>query len=68
MANYKQIQAYVKNKHGFLPKTCWIAHAKEVYGLPSRKAGNRKGEIRTNPCPSNKIEYIKEAFEHFKML
>lgn len=67
MATIKQIQAYVKSKHGFSPKTCWIAHGKEVYGLPLKKAWNRTGE-RTNPCPSDKIEYIKEAFEHFNML
>lgn len=32
MATYKEIQQYVKLKYGFTPKTCWIAHMKEMYG------------------------------------
>ena len=67
MAIYKQIQANVKHKYGFVPKTCWIAHVKEICGLPLKKAWNRKGE-RINPCPSGKIEFIKDAFRHFKMI
>ena len=35
MATYKEIQAYVKEKYGFQPKTCWIAHMKEVCGISS---------------------------------
>lgn len=33
MATYKEIQKYVKDIHGFVPKTCWIAHMKEVCGI-----------------------------------
>jgi hypothetical protein len=67
MATYKEIQDYVKNKYGFVPKTCWIADVREICGLPVRKAGNRSGE-RSNPCPPEKIEAIKDAFKHFKMV
>ena len=34
MATYKEIQGYVKETYGFLPKTCWIAHMKELCGIP----------------------------------
>lgn len=67
MATYKEIQDYVDQKYGFEPKTCWIAHVKELSGLPVRKAWNREGE-RNNPCPPGKVERIKEAFRYFGMI
>ena len=69
MATYKQIQGEVKRNFGFVPKTCWIAHVKEMCGLEPRKAPNRFDENeRANPCPQDKIEPIKQAFRHFRML
>ena len=38
MATYKEIQSYVKEKYGFLPKTCWIAHMKKVCGIPVKNS------------------------------
>jgi len=67
MTTYEEIQDYIKQKYGFTPKTCWIAHVKEICGLPVRKAPNRLGEERSHPCPPQKIENIKDAFKHFKM-
>ena len=46
MASYQEIKNYVLEKHGYRVKSGWIAHAKEVYGIPVKKAGNRKGEER----------------------
>lgn len=60
MKTYKQIQEEVKKKHGFLPKTCWIADVKEKCGYPVRRAWNRKGK-RTYPCPKSKFQAIKET-------
>lgn len=68
MGNYKDIQNYLKKKYGWFPKSCYIAHAKEVYGIPVKKAPNRKGETRNWPCPEKRLELIKNAFEHFKMI
>lgn len=69
MATYKQIQDWVKTNFGFTPKTCWIAHVKEICGLEPRKAPNRLNEAkRANPCPSGKVEAIKQAFKHFGMI
>lgn len=38
---YAQMQEYVRTKWGFVPKTCWIAHRKEVLGFDVRPAWNR---------------------------
>lgn len=68
MATYKEIQTYVKEKYGFLPKTCWIAHMKEVCGLPVKVAPNRYSlDKREKPCPPEKQYAIRDAFQHFDM-
>ena len=68
MATYTQIQQYVQQHYGFLPKTCWIAEVKENSGLPMRKAPNRQGAERLNPCPEEKAEPIRSAMRHFGMI
>lgn len=68
MATYKQIQAWVKQQYGFVPKTCWIADVKHQAGLPMRVAYNRQGAERINPCPSGKVEPIRAALHHFGMI
>jgi hypothetical protein len=68
MGTYLEIQTYVANKYGWKPKTCWIAHAKELGGLEVPPAPNRKGKERMNPCPPDKLPAIREALEHFGMV
>ena len=69
MATYKEIQSYVKSKYGFQPKTCWIAHMKELCGLPVKVSHNRYSlEKREKPCPDDKQLAIKDAFKHFGMI
>ncbi len=68
IATYQQLQAWVKRYHGFVPKTCWIAHCKELNGLPVRRAPNRRGSGRMVPCPLAKRAAIKAAFRHFGIL
>ena len=66
---YKEIQHYVKGKYGFTVKTCWIAHAKELCGLPVKISHRRiDPNRRVNPCPEEKLPPIKDAFKHFKMI
>ena len=68
MATYKEIQGYVKETYGFLPKTCWIAHTKELCGIPVKNAPNRiSPSHREKTCPPEKMPYVKEAFRHFGM-
>lgn len=68
MATYKQIQAWVKQQYGFTPETCWIAHVKEISGLPVKEAPNRIRSKRVKPCPPDKIQHIQAAFQYFGML
>ena len=69
MATYKEIQAYIKEKLGFTPKTCWIAHMKEVCGISVQNAPNRiSPDRREKPCPPEKMRYIKDALTHFGMI
>ena len=68
MATYGEVQCWVKAKHGFVPKTCWIAHCKELAGLPVREASNRKAQRRAVPCPPARREPIMAAFRHFGMI
>jgi len=68
MATYKHIQDWVKQQYGFVPKTCWIAHVKNISGISTRKAPNRQGALRIYPCPPEKVEYIRAALRHFRMI
>lgn len=68
MATIKEIQAFVKENYGFKPKSCWIAHVKELCGIEVRRAWNRQGEERLNPCPPEKRQAIEEALRHFEMI
>jgi hypothetical protein len=65
MATYKQIQDWIKQQYGFVPKTCWIAHVKHMSGLPMRKAPNRQGAEQVEPCSPEKVESIRAALRHF---
>src|ERR1700693_1432909 len=53
-ATYQEIQKWVEQHHGFQPKTCWIAHCKDLQGVPLREAANRRGKERLDPCPPDK--------------
>jgi len=69
MATYKEIQEYVKKQYGFVPKSCWIAHVKEMNGLNPRISPRRYDpKIRQVPCPADKVKPISEAFHHFNMI
>jgi len=68
VATYKQIQAFVKKRYGFNPKTCWIAQVKEMCGLSVREAWNRKAALRSVPCPPEKVDAIRSALKHFGMI
>ena len=69
MATYKEIQEYIKINYNFVPKTCWIAHMKEVYGLPVNIASNRYSlHNRKYPCPIDKQSAIYDAFKYFNMI
>ena len=69
MATYKDIQNKVKEKFGYIPKTCWIADVKDKCGLEVKESANRiSGDERSNPCPINKIKDLKEAFQDLGLI
>lgn len=69
MATYKEITDHIKNKHGVIVQTCWIADIKEYHGLPKRIAPNRiSNNSKVKSCPENKKDIITEAFKYFKMI
>jgi len=69
MTSYKQIQIWVKTHYGFVPRSCWIAHVKEICNLNPRIAPNRISKTdRQYPCPADKIGAIKQAFRHFELI
>lgn len=68
MATYKEIQNWVHEKYHFVPKTCWIAHVKEIAGIKVDIAPNRIGKRRVFPCPDEKVEPIFQALKHFRMI
>jgi hypothetical protein len=69
MATVAEIQKFVRRHHGFIPKTAWIAHVKEVHGKPTLRGANRARRDRDiEPCPPAKHEAIEEALRHFGMI
>jgi len=64
----REIQSLVRERYGKKPKTCWIAHCKEIVGLHLRQAHNRQGRERAVPCPADRQEHIIAAFRHFGLI
>jgi len=69
MATYRDVQRVVRELCGRSVKTCWIAHVKELNGLPVRRAPNRASAgRRVNPCPLWARPIIEQAMRHLEML
>lgn len=69
MATYKQIQDDVRQRHGQSVKTCWIAHVKDLNGLPMRTAPNRQSPTeRACPCPPNIRPLIEQSMRELGVL
>src|SRR5438552_13839176 len=45
MSTYVDIQKFVQQHHGFVPKTSWIAHVKALRGLPTRRAASSRRTV-----------------------
>jgi hypothetical protein len=65
---YAVIRAYIYSRHGFSPRTGWIAHIKELNGLTLRQTHNRRGPTRADPCPPERRAVIEAALRHFGVL
>jgi hypothetical protein len=65
MATYREIQAWVKKQHGFVPKTCWIAHVMSEHNLITRQASNRmEGEISVPRQQTRRNRRRAQAFQN----
>ena len=69
MATYRQIQDDIRKRHGRTVKTCWIAHVKELNGLPLRAAPNRHARSKREvPCPPKFRPLIEASMRRLRML
>jgi hypothetical protein len=69
MATDAEIQKFVQSHHGFIPKTGWIVHVKEVHGIATLRGAKRARRDRDiEPCPPEKREAIEEALRHFGVI
>jgi hypothetical protein len=67
--SYLEIIDCVKQRFGFVPKTCWIAHVKELNGLKPRIAHNRfDSKTRLVPCPENKRAAIEDCMRRLGLI
>lgn len=65
MATYKEIQEHGRSVYGVVFQSCWIAHVKELNGLP---VNSRHGGIRRKPCPDNWRPALEATFRALGML
>lgn len=69
MPTYKQIQDFVRERFGFVPKRCWIADVLRSLGLITQIARNRIDTTRVkHPCPKARRHTIIAALRHFGIL
>ena len=69
-ATYSKIKEYVKEKYGVNVHTSYIAQVKRMCGLDMGENYNKskKGNPEVKQCPQEKVEYIKDALRHFRLI
>lgn len=69
-ATYQKIKDYVKEKYGVNVHTSYIAQVKRMCGLDMGENYNKskKENPEVKQCPQEKVEYIKDALRHFKLI
>jgi len=67
---YKKIKEYIEEKYGFKVHTANIAEVKRSLGLPMYDAPNAVEKLKHPYVPAipQKVEAIKDALEHFKII
>ena len=67
---YQKIKDYVKDKYGVNVHTSYIAQVKRMCGLDMGENYNKskKENPEVKKCPQEKVEYIKDALRHFKLI
>lgn len=69
-STYKNIKMYVKEKYGVEVHTSYIAQVKRMCGLDMGENYNKskKEDAIVKQCPDEKVRYIKDALEYFKLI
>lgn len=69
-ATYQKIKDYVKDKYGVNVHTSYIAQVKRMCGLDMGENYNKskKENPEVKQWPQEKVEYIKDALRHFKLI
>ena len=69
-ATYQKIKEYVMDKYGVNVHTAHIAQVKRMCGLDMSENYNksRKENPEVKQCPQEKVEYIKDALRHFRLI
>ena len=69
-ATYSKIKEYVKDRYGVNVHTSYIAQVKRMCGLDMGENYNKskKENPEVKQCPQEKVEYIKDALKHFKLI
>lgn len=69
-ATYSKIKEYVKEKYSVNVHTSHIAQVKRMCGLDMGENYNKskKENPEVKQCPQEKVEYIKDALRHFKLI
>ena len=69
-ATYSKIKEYVKDKYGVNVHTSYIAQVKRMCDLDMGENYNKskKENPEVKQCPQEKVEYIKDALRHFKLI
>jgi 23S rRNA (uracil1939-C5)-methyltransferase len=69
-ATYKEIKDYVLDKYDTIISSLYIAQIKRKCGLEFERNMDKDLDDYTNgpQCPSQKEEYIMDAFRHFNII
>ena len=69
-AAYSKIKEYVKNQYGVNVHTSYIAQVKRMCGLDMGENYNKskKENPEVKQCSQEKVEYIKDALKHFRLI
>ena len=69
-ATYSKIKEYVKDKYGVNVHTSYIAQVNRMCGLDMGENYNKskKENPEVKKCSQEKVEYIKDALRHFRLI
>jgi hypothetical protein len=61
-ATYLEIQQWVRERHGFTPQTCWIAHCKEITGCRLSQPRTARGR-NARGVPTSHAKHYRGRFD-----